>query len=1132
MAKSSALSRALAVLQIRDGEGRLVAGLFGYAFIGGIPLTLTSVSANVLFLEHHGAALLPWAYLGSAVAVPAAGWLCLRIEHRASFERFLLAIVGMLCLGDVAAWLGLRGLGPVRGTWALPVWAELEYALTSLQLWALVGRVLNVQQGKRLFGVVGAGAMLSAALAGLASPALVRLLGIEQQLLVSASASLLGLFALHRLCTTQRHRLDRDVRVHGPANSAKSKPAGAPGNASGSAVARAPRPAPELRAYERAMGALLAFGFVSYYVVERIFYDRVEARLPDADQLAAFLGVLVGVSGFFSLGLRAWLGAQLLARFGLSLGLMALPVVVTLGAAFTTMAGATLGAEALLVFWSVVVMRSAATVLRESLDLQSGLMLYQPLPPARRIKVQTLVESVVGPLAGGVAGATLLVGDHVGVSVVGLALGLAFIGLAWAGVANYLCRAYRRVLEHALADRRLSQEDLVLGESARAPLLRALSSRWAGEVLYALDMLEELGFVGGDKWSEARPATIFKQLLEHEAAEVRREALRRIERRALTELVPHVAVLAQRDADAGVQSRAFRVLGALADDDQAERLWLETRHAEPSQQRELMTGFLGSGSLDRIALAWSELRRLSESAQAVERIRAAQILRQVGAPAFHRPLLKLLGDPEREVQRAALAACKSMHHPLLLPQVVAALSSRTLRSVAATTLVAIGESALEGVSQLAREHRDFRVQVRALRIAARVKGRHAERLAIDLLQSPLEEVRHASLLTLVSCGHRQATHRAAFFEHETATSQAFERLLRAELAEATWTLGALRDLYLAQASSTNGPASLAPASLVPASMPASHAALSGPGTIDDEGHALVSRALRRELSAGRERILLLLSFLYDAQVMHAARSSYASPSSDRRAMALELLDSVLPAVVRSQVFPIFDEVRPSQALANMPEELVDEDAARRGRRGRLRDLLDPERSNVTTWTRVCALWALEDRETVGLFADSADDEVRETARYLLANPERDCRGGPMLTVEKVLILRAVHMFRLTPDYVLAELSGILKELDLEAGVTLIKEGDIGDCMFVIVHGAVKVQRGADVVASLGPRDIVGEMSMLDPEPRSASVVTTAPTRVLRIDRGDFYDLMADRIEIAQGVLSVLCERLRSVSRAV
>jgi AAA family ATP:ADP antiporter len=1116
--KVCVLERAAELLQIRKGEGGLVGALFVHAFLGGIPLTLTTMAGSALFLEQHGAVLLPWAYLAAAVVVPSAGWLCLRIQDRLAFDRFLLAVVALLCLGDLASWAGLRLLGAERGTWGLPVWTELEYSLTGLQLWSLGGRLLNVQQAKRLFGVIGSGAMLSAGITGLASPLFVHLIGTEQLLLLSASASFVSLILLRRLCARERDRLGADLAL--PEGKGLRERKARTRNA-GSAP-------PELRSYERAMYALMALAFISYYVIERVFYDRAEARLPETEALASFLGVLLGVSGFLGLLLRGWLGARLLARFGLLLGLMALPVLVTVGASGATIAGTTLGLGSAALFWTMSLTRAGAGVLRESLDLQAGLMLYQPLPRAQRVKVQTIAESVVGPLAGGVASAGLIAANAFGFDVLRLTLVLAVLGVAWAYVANHLAGAYRRVLEHALADHRLDPGELVLDESARAPLLRALGSPFPAEVLYALDMLEEMGWQTEHKrLAEERPATILKNLLRHEVNDVRREALRRIQRRGLTELLPDVATLAGSDPDARVRGRAFRVLAAIGDDDEAERVFFEAARAEPRIQRQVMTGCLASGCLDRIALAWAELRRLTESSDAAQRIQAAQVLRKVATPAFYRPLLRLLGDPDRQVRRAALVACKTIHHPLLLPLVVNELGSRALRSAAAAALVAIGEPALAQLRDFAHEQPDWRVRVRSLRIAGKLKGRASERLALDMLGSKVEEVRHASLLALVACGHRQHDHRATYFESETRTSRIFEKLLRTEISEATWTLGALRDLDSATAS----PRSLAGGAH---SQALSSNPLSDPNAIEDEGLALVVQGLRRELSASRERILLLLSFLFDADNMHTARANYGSKSGERRAFVLELLENALPQTVRAKVFPLFDDVAASHALASMPEELVDEDVARRGRRGRLKDVLDPERLNVTAWTRSCAIWALRDEETIRALADAPDEDVRETARFVLRYPNRRSNGGTaMLTVERVLILRSVQMFQLTPDHILAELAGILKEIDLEPNTEVIKQGDLGDCMFVIVHGAVKVHRDGEVLASLGPRDIVGEMSVLDPEPRSASVTTTAATRLLRIDRADFYDLMADRIEIAQGVMSVLCQRLRSSdSRAV
>jgi CRP-like cAMP-binding protein len=92
---------------------------------------------------------------------------------------------------------------------------------------------------------------------------------------------------------------------------------------------------------------------------------------------------------------------------------------------------------------------------------------------------------------------------------------------------------------------------------------------------------------------------------------------------------------------------------------------------------------------------------------------------------------------------------------------------------------------------------------------------------------------------------------------------------------------------------------------------------------------------------------------------------------------------------------------------------------------------------------------------------------------------------------------------------------------------VIEKGDPGDSMYVIVEGKVRVYDGERTIVELGPRDIFGELALLDPEPRFASVAAEIDTRLLRLDREAFLELMEGNIEIVRGVLHVLCERLRS-----
>jgi CRP-like cAMP-binding protein len=157
--------------------------------------------------------------------------------------------------------------------------------------------------------------------------------------------------------------------------------------------------------------------------------------------------------------------------------------------------------------------------------------------------------------------------------------------------------------------------------------------------------------------------------------------------------------------------------------------------------------------------------------------------------------------------------------------------------------------------------------------------------------------------------------------------------------------------------------------------------------------------------------------------------------------------------------------------------------------------------------------------------------VRETARAIL---ERLRSGGreekkPMLTIERVITLKAVDMFSRASEDVLTEVAGILEEVAVRAGDVVFEKGAAGDGMYIIVSGRVRVYDGDRTIGELGPRDIFGELALLDPEPRLASISAATDTTLLRLDREAFAELMAANIEIVRGVLHVLCERLRRAS---
>jgi CRP/FNR family cyclic AMP-dependent transcriptional regulator len=134
------------------------------------------------------------------------------------------------------------------------------------------------------------------------------------------------------------------------------------------------------------------------------------------------------------------------------------------------------------------------------------------------------------------------------------------------------------------------------------------------------------------------------------------------------------------------------------------------------------------------------------------------------------------------------------------------------------------------------------------------------------------------------------------------------------------------------------------------------------------------------------------------------------------------------------------------------------------------------------------------------------------------------------TVEKVLFLKSIDLFSQIPGEDLARVAQIAEEIEFEAKETVITEGELGDSMYLIVAGRVQVAKGARVVVELGERESVGEMAILDSEPRSATVRTLTPVRALKIEREDFYELLNEKLEIAQGIIKVLTRRLRATTQ--
>ncbi len=135
----------------------------------------------------------------------------------------------------------------------------------------------------------------------------------------------------------------------------------------------------------------------------------------------------------------------------------------------------------------------------------------------------------------------------------------------------------------------------------------------------------------------------------------------------------------------------------------------------------------------------------------------------------------------------------------------------------------------------------------------------------------------------------------------------------------------------------------------------------------------------------------------------------------------------------------------------------------------------------------------------------------------------------MLIVERVAALHRVDLFAAVPGAVLAAVAAQAEELTLDAGEVLIEANKLEDSLYAILTGRVQVLVNGRVLVEAGPGSTVGELAVLVPEARSATVVTLAPSGFLRVRKETVDDLIVEHPAFARSIIAVLVARLRATS---
>jgi len=135
----------------------------------------------------------------------------------------------------------------------------------------------------------------------------------------------------------------------------------------------------------------------------------------------------------------------------------------------------------------------------------------------------------------------------------------------------------------------------------------------------------------------------------------------------------------------------------------------------------------------------------------------------------------------------------------------------------------------------------------------------------------------------------------------------------------------------------------------------------------------------------------------------------------------------------------------------------------------------------------------------------------------------------LTTEQKSTWLAGVPLFEGISADSMSRLADVAGEQEFPAGHFIVRQGQVGTGLYVIVDGSVHVVRGADeVIATLGPGEFFGEMSVIDQQPRFASVQATESTSVLAVASWDLLALLENDPALALNLIKGLVARVRAV----
>ncbi len=930
------------LFDIREGEGLRASLMFAYIFLIISSLLILKPVRQSLFLVKFGYEKLPYVYMMMALIGGLVAWLLSRYTKRVRLDYLILAtiLISIICL--LFFWFMLHS--GYQGGWflyAFYVWVGVFGVTTAAQFWLLANHIFNAREAKRLFGFIGAGAILGGIGGGYLTNFLAPRLRTEN-LIFFCIGFLIICIGLIWGVWNKSGRDSHQERLHGAGRSDQ---------------ARATDNPLKLILNSRHLVYLTGIICVSVIVANLVDYQFQAVAsnyYTEADDLTAFFGFWLSTFNLASLGIQLFLTGKIMKYFGVAVSLLFLPLGLLVGAVVILVNPA---------LWSAILIKFSDGSMKHSINRSGSELLALPIPVQIKNRAKALIDIFIRNFAEGLGG--LLIALAIGLGFAIRHISLIIIGLLafWTYLIILVRREYINSFRTAIEKRtiQIEQESLNLQDAAVInSFLKLLGGKNERQILYILNLIKDV--------ENKDVVPYLQKLITHPSDEIKASVLRMASAYNELDITSEAKGLLET-GDQTVQTEAIRYL-CQTSENRISTLKAFLNHDDPavrctamiyaSQEWKAIKEFREEIDMKGLIIEmFKGLRKdiTRERERECIKINIAKVLGDVNDPELYPYLYILLNDESQDVLKEATRSAGKITSREFIPILIKHLITKEIRPYSRAALAKYGEKITDILaSYLENPAEDIRIRLAIPKVLSLI----GTQKSVHLLTKNLEQTDLLLRYEIMKALNKLRT-RFPLLKFDNI-------LIEKKILNEIERHNRLLSIFIRE-------------NIILSTVRAEDLSRDKRSEVL-RARKLLNCALEEKLEGGLERIFRLLGLKYPAKDMFYAYLGIKSDRSNLRADAIEFLDNILETSLKRVLIPIIEtppeQISPRRAPRLLGVHIPTEE-----------ECIDFILQGDDNWLKVCTLYLIASinyikaNPLIAKLVDTPDPNVRETARYCL-----------------------------------------------------------------------------------------------------------------------------------------------------